>query len=170
MEQRIFTQLDALERGARGANNGVMHARDAYNDSSAEFSAHDAYDQNEYGQESYGEAPYGVGQAEQEFVSQPMQLDSFGKPGPDVSLLRLLISTDERLLRQPDLDSRQGQAALGRARLSLPRAPTHDTDYVASQAFPHGPQMDVVRREMIEPRRFDLCKCPHGRPQSDHVR
>ncbi|EME45570.1 hypothetical protein DOTSEDRAFT_87881 [Dothistroma septosporum NZE10] len=49
------------------------------------------------------------------YMQAPQQLDSF----------------DERLLRQPDYDSRHAQAALGRARLSLPsghvstRAPRH---------------------------------------------
>lgn len=68
MDQRIFEQLDMLERGARMDS---CPTRDVYNDSSAEFSAYDEAQPDYHGMEPYH-------QAEDEFMDQPMVLDSFG--------------------------------------------------------------------------------------------
>ncbi|KAK3113699.1 ATP-dependent DNA helicase MER3 [Teratosphaeriaceae sp. CCFEE 6253] len=103
MAERIFQQLDALERGAR-VDTRVM--REPFKHSIADFSACGAHDLNG---DAYGEV---------EAEDQPMALDSF----------------DERLLRQPDYTSRNGQATLGHPRLSLEpdttvmRAPTRMPD------------------------------------------
>ena len=76
MDQRIFDQLDQLERGARIETRPT---RDAYNDSSTEFSAYDGPDLGYYEGNNFQEdLQYG----EAEFVDQPMTLDSFGNDVP----------------------------------------------------------------------------------------
>ncbi|KAK5132736.1 hypothetical protein LTR08_008702 [Meristemomyces frigidus] len=97
MDQRIFDQLDVLERGARHQTRPV---RDEYHDSSADFSAYEGHDADN-GQAARLQPSHG--QERDDFLDQPMVLDPF----------------DERLLRQPDFDSRHGQATAARARLSL---------------------------------------------------
>ncbi|KAK5174023.1 ATP-dependent DNA helicase MER3 [Saxophila tyrrhenica] len=100
MDESIFNNLDRLERADRAATRPT---RDVYNNSSTEYSAYDgpsmAYDGPASHRTNRPLEGYDLDEA-------PMTLDSF----------------DEQLLRQPDYNSRQGQAALGRARLSLPPA------------------------------------------------
>ena len=67
MDQRIFDQLDMLERGARYE---TRPDRDEQHNSSAEYSAYEGHDPG------YG---HDYKQAQDEFVDQPMVLDSFGK-------------------------------------------------------------------------------------------
>ena len=68
MEQRIFDQLDRLERGARIE---TRPERETYNDSSAEYSAYDG-SRAQYSQDPhYYDAP--------NFEDQPVRLDSFGE-------------------------------------------------------------------------------------------
>lgn len=92
MDQRVFDQLDYLERGAR--EQRPLH---------------------EYGfQENYGNHDsYDV-------EDDAIQMDSFGTfRALPPSCLRLT-GSDKHLLQQPDYNSRHGQAAHGHARLSLP--------------------------------------------------
>lgn len=74
MDQRIFDQLDRLERGARE----TAPRRDAYNNSSAEYSAYDGYDGYDggYGQQELYHDAYQ--QPVDGFADQPLTLDSFG--------------------------------------------------------------------------------------------
>ena len=76
MSQRIFDQLDRLERGARVETRPTQHA---YNDSSADYSAYDG-ERAAYNQQ---QAYYGGYDRELDgFEPQPMVLDSFGEPFP----------------------------------------------------------------------------------------
>ena len=70
MDQRIFDQLDTLERGARVETRPT---RDVYNDSSAGFSAYDGYAREGMGEPHYQQ------DTNDEFTDQPMVLDAFGK-------------------------------------------------------------------------------------------
>ena len=72
MDQRIFDQLDQLERGARIE---TRQTRNVYNDSSAEFSAYEGPDVDYHGGNTYED---GLWYGEAEYVDQPMALDSFG--------------------------------------------------------------------------------------------
>ncbi|KAK4502972.1 hypothetical protein PRZ48_006399 [Zasmidium cellare] len=93
----IFSRIDELAAGQqRQAYHNHQH------DSSAGYSAYDGYPQYN----TYDNAYPGDYALQDEYVQEPLQLDEW----------------DQRLLHQPDLDSRHGQAALGRARLSLPPA------------------------------------------------
>lgn len=69
MNQRIFDQLDMLERGARLETHP---SRDAYNNSSAEFSGYDGPEPDYVETREYQQ------HAEDEYADQPMVLDSFG--------------------------------------------------------------------------------------------
>lgn len=74
MDRRIFDQLDTLERGACIERRP---RRDAYLDDRHEHAAYDAR-VSDYG---YGhDAGRGYGYGGEEFVNQPMVLDSFGTP------------------------------------------------------------------------------------------
>ena len=75
MDQRIFDSLNMLERGARVETRPRY---DAYNNNSAEFSA---YDGPELGYDEVGGVSYEQDHryAQDEFVDQPMTLDSFGE-------------------------------------------------------------------------------------------
>ncbi|KAK3707948.1 ATP-dependent DNA helicase MER3 [Vermiconidia calcicola] len=115
MDQRIFEQLDKLERGARVERPPA----DTYNNSSAEFSAYDGPQLHRHGGVTYQ-------REEDEYPDEPMTLDSF----------------DEQLLRQPDQTSRHGQAALGRARLSLPPAAHQQPDEID-----YGPTLPQLHRD-----------------------
>lgn len=72
MSQRIFDQLDRLERGARIETHT---GRNVHHDSSADYSAYDG-GYHEHGQHEpyYGER----GSEYDDFVDQPLTLDSFG--------------------------------------------------------------------------------------------
>ena len=63
--------MDRLERGARE----TAPRRDAYNNSSAEYSAYDGYDGGYGQQEVYHDA---YQQPVDDFADQPLTLDSFG--------------------------------------------------------------------------------------------
>jgi len=67
MDQRIFDQLDMLERGARFETRPT---RDEHHNSIADYSAYEGHNAG-YGDEYQ--------QANDEFVDQPMVLDSFGE-------------------------------------------------------------------------------------------
>ncbi|KAK5119691.1 hypothetical protein LTR85_007267 [Meristemomyces frigidus] len=97
MDQRIFDQLDVLERGARNERRPI---RDEYHNSSTEYSAYDGH-HAEYGQPA--RIPREYERAYDDAGNEPMVLDSF----------------DEQILRHPDYDSRHEQAAFGRARMPL---------------------------------------------------
>ena len=73
MDQRIFDQLDMLERGARVETRPSQYA---YEDSSAEYSA---YGGPGGGYVGPGEHPYDIQYENDEFVDQPMTMESFGK-------------------------------------------------------------------------------------------
>ena len=73
MDQRIFNQLDLLERGARFE---TRPARDEYHDSSADYSAYEGNDAH-YGQADRMQPS--CAQTHDEFMDQPMILDSFGE-------------------------------------------------------------------------------------------
>ena len=77
MDQRIFDQLDRLERGARIETRPPPVV---YNNSSAEFSGYDMPEQ------AYGDP---AGYDQYEFADQPMVLDSFGG-------LPIQVCTEER--------------------------------------------------------------------------
>lgn len=75
MDQRIFDQLDRLERGARVE---TRPARESYNDSDTGYPAYESYSPG-YADDS--RAYYGGdgGQEEDPYAVQPMTLDSFGE-------------------------------------------------------------------------------------------
>ena len=73
MDQRIFEQLDKLERGARVERPPA----DTYNNSSAEFSAYDGPQLHRHGGVTYQ-------REEDEYPDEPMTLDSFGKSRGDI--------------------------------------------------------------------------------------
>ena len=73
MDQRVFDQLDVLERGARVETRPT---RDVYNDSSAEFSAYGDPNAGYYEDDAHQQHPQ---YEEDEFADLPMTLDSFGK-------------------------------------------------------------------------------------------
>ena len=79
MDERIFHQLDRLQRGA---HSGTRPPRHVYNDSSTEFSAYEGPD-NGYGEPlPYTEgSAYGV----DDLQDEPMTLDSFGKSFDQIS-------------------------------------------------------------------------------------
>lgn len=73
MDQRIFEQLDRLERGARIDTRPQPQAND---DSSADYSAFGSNDTPQAQQTTY----YGVPSHEDgPLVAQPFELDSFGQ-------------------------------------------------------------------------------------------
>ncbi|KXS99813.1 hypothetical protein AC578_8868 [Pseudocercospora eumusae] len=118
-DQHIFDQLDMLERGARD----LRPMRSRYDGSGS----NDQHAYETYTHQNTGPYHDADSQSQHGFIDQPMQLDSF----------------DEQLLRQPDYHSRHGQAAMGRARLSLeprstlgrpPSPPLHLSHY-ASQPY-----------------------------------
>ena len=83
MDQRIFDQLDMLERGARIE---TLPTRDVYSNSSAEFSAYDGPDLDYHQIE---DSPQDMYNGQDEFADQPMTLDSFGRSlecMPDLSI------------------------------------------------------------------------------------
>ena len=73
MDQRIFDQLDMLERGARVE---TRPSRYAYEDSSAEYSA---YEGPGGGYVGASEHPYNMAYEGDEFVDKPTTMDSFGE-------------------------------------------------------------------------------------------
>ena len=75
MDQRIFAQLDRLESGARIE---TRPRRDMYNNSSTEYSAYEGIDEGYVDARRPGYDQYDQYAAD-EFMDQPMQLDSFGK-------------------------------------------------------------------------------------------
>lgn len=74
MDQKIFAQLDKLESGARRESH---RPNQACNDSSMEYPAYDGYVRG-YVQEDDVARTYQHGT--DDFVEQPMVLDSFGEP------------------------------------------------------------------------------------------
>lgn len=72
MSQRMFDQLDRLERGARIE---VRPPREAYHDSSADFSAFEGSHADHAHQADYHG---GDERAHAAFIDQPVTLDSFG--------------------------------------------------------------------------------------------
>ncbi|KAK4545902.1 hypothetical protein LTR36_002466 [Oleoguttula mirabilis] len=97
MDQRIFDQLDVLERGARYE---TRPGRDEYHNSSTEYSGYDGYPADR-GRAAH--VPREYDHTRDDVVDEFMALDSF----------------DEQALRQPNYNSRHEQAATGRARLPL---------------------------------------------------
>ncbi|KAI7370228.1 P-loop containing nucleoside triphosphate hydrolase protein, partial [Hortaea werneckii] len=90
---RIFQQLEQLQRGEKA---GFLPQRgDRFDHPPAPYAAYEAH--NYTNGDAHDET------AQDEFANQPLTLDSF----------------DEQLLRQHDPNSRYGQAALGRSRLSM---------------------------------------------------
>ena len=73
MDQRIFDQLDRLEQGARIE---TRTRREDYNNDSAQKSAYDGHRGHSYGHERDYQ------QTQNDFVDQPMILDSFGEDSP----------------------------------------------------------------------------------------
>ncbi|KAI7191105.1 P-loop containing nucleoside triphosphate hydrolase protein [Hortaea werneckii] len=93
MDDRIFQQLEQLQRGEKA---GFLPQRgDRFDHPPAPYAAYEAH--NYTNGDAHDET------AQDEFANQPLTLDSF----------------DEQLLRQHDPNSRYGQAALGRSRLSM---------------------------------------------------
>ncbi|PPJ50360.1 hypothetical protein CBER1_05924 [Cercospora berteroae] len=100
-DQDIFDRIDRLQSGAR-----VLDASyEPRHENSTAFAAYDGYDSGYHTQANYADS-YAV--ARDDYEDKPLQLDAF----------------DQRLLHQPDRDSRQWQASQGHARLSLPIAAT----------------------------------------------
>ncbi|GIZ45559.1 hypothetical protein CKM354_000872000 [Cercospora kikuchii] len=100
-DQDIFDQLDRLQSGAHVLDASYEPRRA----NSTAFAAYDGHDSGYHTQAPYANS-YAV--ATDDYEDAPLQLDAF----------------DQRLLRQPDRDSRQWQASQGHARLSLPPAAT----------------------------------------------
>ncbi|WPB04663.1 uncharacterized protein RHO25_009309 [Cercospora beticola] len=100
-DQDIFDRIDRLQSGARVLDPSYEPRRGI----STDFGAYDGYDSGYHTQANYADS-YAV--ARDDYEDAPLQLDAF----------------DQRLLRQPDRDSRQWQASQGHARLSLPPAAT----------------------------------------------
>ena len=82
MDNRIFAQLDRLESGARIE---ARPRRDAYNNSSTEYSAYEGFNEgyDDTRRPSYEQYDQ---YAADEFTDQPMQLDSFGELIPSCNL------------------------------------------------------------------------------------
>lgn len=150
MDQRFLDQLNALERGARIA---APPARSAYDNSSAEFSAYDVPD------DTYDTELYYKQDADftgHDFVDQPMTLDSFGEfhSWNMCGLSSINTEPDQQLLQQPDYNSRQGQAALGRARLSLASEGAH----VNPRDMQHGAAVPQMQQYHPVPSNFGLSR------------
>ncbi|KAI7636488.1 P-loop containing nucleoside triphosphate hydrolase protein, partial [Hortaea werneckii] len=98
MDERIFQQLDQLQRGEKAGSIRQRHDRSGQ--AQAPYSTQEVH--SYINDDAHDETAHG------EFADQPLTLDSF----------------DEQLLRLPDRNSRYGQAALGRNRLSMMPAST----------------------------------------------
>ncbi|KAH9816362.1 ATP-dependent DNA helicase MER3 [Teratosphaeria destructans] len=126
MDDRIFAQLDRLERGAR-----KEEARRAQPDYSSTSAYHDGQRKDDHpsDQDHIYDRHDGL-------VNQPLTLDSSAE--------------DERLLRLPDQNSRQVQAAQGHGRLSL--APAQS-------------QLPGLQRFVFDPSSSSACEQPvHSSP------
>lgn len=73
MDQRIFDQLDRLERGARVE---TRPARESYEDSNARYPSYEGYSSG-YGDDNRAYYGGNGGQEEDPYAVQPMTLDSF---------------------------------------------------------------------------------------------
>ncbi|KAF7186742.1 ATP-dependent DNA helicase MER3 [Pseudocercospora fuligena] len=143
-DQHIFDQLDRLECGARD----LGFARGRYGASGG----NEQYTHESYGQQITGHFDDAYSQPQDDFVDQPMQLDAF----------------DERLLRQPDYDSRHGQAAMGRARLSLEPRSTFGRPRDERDLYHHAPGGTQGRPRS---RHLDLSQYAHfDQPTSPQLR
>ncbi|KAI7721904.1 nucleotide-sugar transporter [Hortaea werneckii] len=101
MDERIFQQLEELQRGAEAGSLPQSDRR--FDHAQAPYPAHEVH--------SYL-ADDAHDKTVQEFADQPLTLDSF----------------DEQLLRLPDPNSRYGQAARGQSRLSMMPASTQPSE------------------------------------------
>ncbi|KAI7238069.1 P-loop containing nucleoside triphosphate hydrolase protein [Hortaea werneckii] len=101
MDESIFQQLEELQRGAEAGSLPQSDGR--FDRAQAPYPAHEVH--------SYL-ADDAHDKTVQEFADQPLTLDSF----------------DEQLLRLPDPNSRYGQAARGRSRLSMMPASTQPSE------------------------------------------
>ncbi|KAI7005818.1 P-loop containing nucleoside triphosphate hydrolase protein, partial [Hortaea werneckii] len=97
MDERIFQQLEELQHGAKAGSLPQFDER--FDRAQAPYPAHEVH--SHLPDDAHDETA-------KEFADQPLTLDSF----------------DEQLLRLPDPNSRYGQAALGRSRLSMMPAST----------------------------------------------